>query len=165
MMHLVVRGMRPESEVSSQMDAGGGRMPGTGGEEKAGESRGACSLTWSLSSGPSPAHSPAFPHRPFPLLLPCLPSLLFFPPGGNSFWGMSYSLELFLRDIGLQQYLDLLAAQEVTPLVLAGMTEKDLQEIGIAAVRQPAGRPSAALPSRALTCLLVHPCAHSSCIP
>ncbi|KAG2487120.1 hypothetical protein HYH03_014233 [Edaphochlamys debaryana] len=52
----------------------------------------------------------------------------------QSFYTMAYPVDMFLRDIGLPQYVGLMAAQEVTPLVLAEMTEAELEALGVETV-------------------------------
>ena len=46
---------------------------------------------------------------------------------GGSFWTQPYRIESFMRDIGLPQYAAVLRSQDVTPAVLAGMRESDLE--------------------------------------
>ncbi|KAG2442020.1 hypothetical protein HYH02_009812 [Chlamydomonas schloesseri] len=50
---------------------------------------------------------------------------------GGSFWTQPYRIESFMRDIGLPQYAAVLRNQDVTPAVLAGMKESDLEAMGV----------------------------------
>ncbi|KAG2440769.1 hypothetical protein HXX76_003625 [Chlamydomonas incerta] len=50
---------------------------------------------------------------------------------GGSFWTQPYRIESFMRDIGLPQYAAVLRRQDVTPAVLAGMRESDLEAMGV----------------------------------
>ncbi|GIL91806.1 hypothetical protein Vretifemale_19399 [Volvox reticuliferus] len=49
----------------------------------------------------------------------------------QSFWNMTYPIDMFLRDIGLPQYVERMRSQEITPLVLASMKEKELEALGV----------------------------------
>ncbi|PNW87619.1 hypothetical protein CHLRE_02g141746v5 [Chlamydomonas reinhardtii] len=42
--------------------------------------------------------------------------------------------DTYLADIGLPQYVELMRGQEVTPLVLAGMKDRDLEKLGVETV-------------------------------
>ncbi|GAX78845.1 hypothetical protein CEUSTIGMA_g6283.t1 [Chlamydomonas eustigma] len=48
-----------------------------------------------------------------------------------NFWNMTYRLDTFLKDIGLEQYYPALAAHEVTPLLLSKLSNKELMELGV----------------------------------
>ena len=52
----------------------------------------------------------------------------------QNFWAMSYRLETFLQDIGLEQYTVLLGGIDVTPLLLAGMSDDELRSLGVETV-------------------------------